>query len=191
MSTQLTDAAPVESGSSPVFVDSTGRRARLAKRVAWTVTACCVAYLALIGVSLAAGPVNPTMPIGGIFPALVPPAPQASAADPSSLPTSRTARNQTPARTRSSVAPPPPTAPVPAAPVVPSVTPAAPTTPAQPTPTSPPTSPSTSAPTSSAEPSDPSTTSPAPTSTEASDTPEEETEAAQPAAEETTPGGAA
>jgi hypothetical protein len=43
---------------SPVFVDSTGRRRRLLKRVAYGFSALCMVYGGLISVSLAGGPVS-------------------------------------------------------------------------------------------------------------------------------------
>lgn len=45
---------------SPVFVDSTGRRRRLLKRVAYAFGALCMIYGGLISVSLAGGPVSPS-----------------------------------------------------------------------------------------------------------------------------------
>ncbi|GGQ41642.1 hypothetical protein [Couchioplanes azureus] len=45
---------------SPVFVDSTGRRRRLLRRVAYGFGALCMAYGGLISVSLAGGPVSPS-----------------------------------------------------------------------------------------------------------------------------------
>lgn len=43
---------------SPVFVDSTGRRGRLLRRVAYAFGALCVVYGGLISISLAGGPVS-------------------------------------------------------------------------------------------------------------------------------------
>ncbi|OJF15706.1 hypothetical protein BG844_02970 [Couchioplanes caeruleus subsp. caeruleus] len=45
---------------SPVFVDSTGRRRRLLRRVAYGFGALCMVYGGLISVSLAGGPVSPS-----------------------------------------------------------------------------------------------------------------------------------
>src|SRR4051794_2873 len=56
---------------SPVFVDSTGRRRRLLKRVAYGFGALCMVYGGLISVSLAGGPVSSSAllplprPVGG------------------------------------------------------------------------------------------------------------------------------
>src|SRR3954468_18980125 len=52
--TQVIDVAP----PSPVFVDSTGRRRRLLRRVAYGFGALCMVYGGLISVSLAGGPVS-------------------------------------------------------------------------------------------------------------------------------------
>jgi len=171
MNTQLIEAPPIEPGPSPVFVDNTGRRARLARRVAWTVAACCVSYLAVFGISLAAGPVSPMVPIGR-FPEL---APAQVGAGPvgTTPPTPTTSRGKAVARTRSTattgaVAPPPVTVPTPATAVVPTTTPVptTPTTSGGPAPTTT----QSPAPTTSA---DPSTTQPEPTSTDTADPPEE------------------
>ncbi|MGW4462987.1 hypothetical protein [Micromonospora sp. NPDC004704] len=43
----------------PVFVDATGRRRRFVRYVAYGVGALALTYTALVGVSLAGGPVNP------------------------------------------------------------------------------------------------------------------------------------
>jgi hypothetical protein len=51
-------------GTPPVFVDSTGRHRRRARRVAWAVAAICVIYLALFGAGLAGRPVSPSLPSG-------------------------------------------------------------------------------------------------------------------------------
>jgi hypothetical protein len=171
MSTQVIEAPPVEPSSSPVFVDSTGRRARLAKRAAWTLAACCIGYLAVFGLSLAAGPVSPMVPIGR-FPELTPAQVEAGPVATAS-PTPRTARSAAATRTRSTaptgaVAPLPATAQTPATPVAPTTMPVP--TSGQPTPTT------TESPTPTTS-TDPSTTEPAPTSTstEPTDSPEEST----------------
>ncbi|WP_199796503.1 hypothetical protein [Pseudonocardia dioxanivorans] len=43
-----------EHGSGPVFVDGTGRRSKRVKRVAYVAASACAAYMAVVGVSLAA-----------------------------------------------------------------------------------------------------------------------------------------
>ncbi|MEU4216266.1 hypothetical protein [Actinoplanes sp. NPDC026623] len=64
--TQVIDVAP----PSPVFVDSTGRRRRLLRRVAYGFGALCMVYGGLISVSLAGGPVSSSvvlpLPIPGL-----------------------------------------------------------------------------------------------------------------------------
>jgi hypothetical protein len=47
------------SSASPVFVDSTGRRRRLLRRVSYAFGAFCMLYGGLVSVSLAGGPVSP------------------------------------------------------------------------------------------------------------------------------------
>jgi hypothetical protein len=49
--------------AEPVFVDETGRRTRRTKVIAYTVASACVAMLALVGVSLAAGQHTPMLQI--------------------------------------------------------------------------------------------------------------------------------
>jgi hypothetical protein len=62
--TQVIDVAP----PSPVFVDSTGRRRRLLRRIAYGFGALCMLYGGLISVSLAGGPVSSSavLPLPGL-----------------------------------------------------------------------------------------------------------------------------
>jgi hypothetical protein len=62
------DASAIEETSviqvaQPVFVDGTGRRTRRTKVIAYTVASACVAMLALVGISLAAGQHTPMLQI--------------------------------------------------------------------------------------------------------------------------------
>jgi hypothetical protein len=50
----------VVSAASPVFVDSTGRRRRVLRRLSYAFGAICIVYGGLVTVSLAGGPVSPS-----------------------------------------------------------------------------------------------------------------------------------
>jgi hypothetical protein len=50
----------VVSAASPVFVDSTGRRRRVLRRISYAFGAICIVYGGLVTVSLAGGPVSPS-----------------------------------------------------------------------------------------------------------------------------------
>jgi hypothetical protein len=70
----------VVSAPSPVFVDSTGRRRRLLRRLSYAFGGLCMLYGGLISVSLAGGPVSssailPLPDLGGAVPAQVRPSP--------------------------------------------------------------------------------------------------------------------
>jgi hypothetical protein len=53
------DQPPTGADSKPVFVDMSGRRGKLVRWVAYGVGAICLTYTALVGISLAGGPVSP------------------------------------------------------------------------------------------------------------------------------------
>ncbi|MEV4630447.1 hypothetical protein AB0J90_29705 [Micromonospora sp. NPDC049523] len=150
----------------PVFVDTTGRRRRFVRYFAYGVGGLALTYTALVGVSLAGGPVNPgsVLPfaelVGRPQPPLPNPVPTAPAdATPTAQPSTsggsavpdRSVRPSgtatgTPARTATAtggptVTPPGATAPDPHPPVIPVVpvepTPAVPEPPTEPDPTPP------------------------------------------------------
>jgi hypothetical protein len=50
----------VVSAASPVFVDSTGRRRRLLRRLSYAFGGICIVYGGLVSVALAGGPVSPS-----------------------------------------------------------------------------------------------------------------------------------
>jgi hypothetical protein len=125
------DASAIEETSviqlaQPVFVDGTGRRTRRTKVIAYTVASACVAMLALVGVSLAAGQHTPMLQIpllGGDSTASAETqveeaaAPAATAAAPEATRSTTTARAVAP---RATTAKPTRAAPAPVVPVVPS-----------------------------------------------------------------------
>jgi hypothetical protein len=125
------DASAIEETSviqlaQPVFVDGTGRRTRRTKVIAYTVASACVAMLALVGVSLAAGQHTPMLQIpllGGDSTASAETqveeaaAPAATATAPEATRSTTTARAVAP---RATTAKPTRAAPAPVVPVVPS-----------------------------------------------------------------------
>jgi hypothetical protein len=71
------------SAPTPVFVDSTGRRRKVLRRLAYAFGGVCVAYGGLIGVSMAGGPVSssailplPDLPLRAAKPAAATPGPR-------------------------------------------------------------------------------------------------------------------
>jgi len=51
-------STPDDGNAAPVFVDETGRRGRRVRWVAYIAGAICLCYLALVGISLAGGPIS-------------------------------------------------------------------------------------------------------------------------------------
>jgi hypothetical protein len=69
-----TDPAAAGSAVAPmvaVFVDATGRRSRLVTRLGWLVALSCVAYLAVIGVSMTGTSVGPLPELPSVTPPTV------------------------------------------------------------------------------------------------------------------------
>lgn len=53
----------ISQGEAAVFLDPTGRRGRFVQRIGYAASAGCIAYMGLVGINLAGGPINaPLLP---------------------------------------------------------------------------------------------------------------------------------